>query len=313
MIKLLTHTDLDGIGCELLIKLKFGKNNVDVSKCGYHNINSILYSTLKNEKDYDKIYITDISVDEKMAKWIEKDFKHKVVLIDHHPTALWLNRYNWATVKTHINDEVVSATKLVYDNVLEHSSICFKDTSLEDIISRVDEFDTWKWNSKVNLKAKELNDICYILGLDEMSDFLYESVINSNGNTELVYSDEINILLKHREKEYKECLESANKSMITATYKQYMFGLVYSDRFNSELGNDLAKMNPKLDFIAILNMKTGLSLRGVKDNIDLGLIAKEMGAEINCKGGGHPKASGVTLTKEFKLNLFKDVFHCVEE
>lgn len=39
MVKLFTHTDLDGIGCAVLAKLAFGKY-VDISYCDYDNIDS---------------------------------------------------------------------------------------------------------------------------------------------------------------------------------------------------------------------------------------------------------------------------------
>lgn len=44
MVKLFSHTDLDGIGCGILAKLAFGKD-VDISYCDYDNIDS---SFIKN-------------------------------------------------------------------------------------------------------------------------------------------------------------------------------------------------------------------------------------------------------------------------
>ena len=38
MIKLFTHTDLDGVGCAILAKLAFGEE-VDISYCNYDDIN----------------------------------------------------------------------------------------------------------------------------------------------------------------------------------------------------------------------------------------------------------------------------------
>lgn len=38
MIKLFTHTDLDGVGCAILAQLAFGKDNVDISYCNYDEI-----------------------------------------------------------------------------------------------------------------------------------------------------------------------------------------------------------------------------------------------------------------------------------
>ena len=37
MVRLFSHSDLDGIGCAVLAKLAFGKD-VDISYCDYENI-----------------------------------------------------------------------------------------------------------------------------------------------------------------------------------------------------------------------------------------------------------------------------------
>ena len=40
MIKLFTHTDLDGVGCAILAKLTFGAEAVDIEYCNYDDINT---------------------------------------------------------------------------------------------------------------------------------------------------------------------------------------------------------------------------------------------------------------------------------
>ena len=70
MVKLFTHTDLDGIGCEILAKIAFGKD-VDVTNSEVSDINKNIkgfLDNLKNNGIYDKIYITDISLTKKMLK-----------------------------------------------------------------------------------------------------------------------------------------------------------------------------------------------------------------------------------------------------
>ena len=50
MIKLFTHTDMDGVGCAILAQLAFGKENMDVSYCNYDDIN-------KTVQDYTFLFI----------------------------------------------------------------------------------------------------------------------------------------------------------------------------------------------------------------------------------------------------------------
>ena len=47
MIKLFTHTDLDGVGCAILAKLAFGEE-VDISYCNYDDINENVMNYLNH-------------------------------------------------------------------------------------------------------------------------------------------------------------------------------------------------------------------------------------------------------------------------
>ncbi|MGL5050343.1 MAG: DHHA1 domain-containing protein, partial [Fusobacteriaceae bacterium] len=68
------------------------------------------------------------------------------------------------------------------------------------------------------------------------------------------------------------------------------------------------KLHDEVDFIAIMNMKGGLSLRGIK-GINLGEIAKDIGSLIFTDGGGHPNASAVNYTREIKQDFLSNIFN----
>ena len=54
MIKLITHNDLDGIGCYVVAKY-FIEEEVDVSYCSYKNVNDVVLETIENIEKY-RIY-----------------------------------------------------------------------------------------------------------------------------------------------------------------------------------------------------------------------------------------------------------------
>ncbi len=298
----ITHNDLDGIVSQLMVELYYGRENVKVERCNYNNVNGTLYNYLKSgeHENYDLIYITDISISEKMAEWVNKDYSGKVRLIDHHATAKWLTKYDWAIVETHYSEGVpVSACELVrcyFDN---------NNPKVLEIVKNADDYDTWKWSTNGNLEAKRMNDLMDLIGIDEMLDYLH-SQIKGDSIAEKM-KDKYDFMLKMRDKEYKHYLEASDKSLNVCKYDEYNVGVVMAERFTSELGNDLAKLHPELDFIAILNMRSGLSLRGVKD-IDLGAIAKDIGNKLGLSGGGHKSASAVSLTNNYKLNFLSNIF-----
>ena len=59
MIKLITHTDLDGIGCAILAKIAF-RDNVEIEYCNNPDGATEALNKLKAYL-YDSIIVTDIS------------------------------------------------------------------------------------------------------------------------------------------------------------------------------------------------------------------------------------------------------------
>ena len=54
----------------------------------------MILQNLDNEKDYEKIFITDISVIEDVANKLDT-ISDKLILLDHHSTASFFNNYKW--------------------------------------------------------------------------------------------------------------------------------------------------------------------------------------------------------------------------
>ena len=50
MIKLFTHTDLDGVSCEILGRIAFGED-IDVVRCGYGNIDDKVEEFINSDEE----------------------------------------------------------------------------------------------------------------------------------------------------------------------------------------------------------------------------------------------------------------------
>lgn len=290
MIKLITHTDLDGIGCEILGRLLF-EDDIDVSRCGYNNVNDVVEQTILNHKHYEKIIITDISVNETVANDLDY-ISNKVMLLDHHSSALFLNKYTFATIKETYYKGKTCGTQLLY-NCFENSS---KTDKLSNFVEMVRRYDTWEWKDKYNDEMpKRLNDLLYIMGKDKFVDL----IINKVKSDEDLFDDTINMILDLRQNEINEYVKNKNKILINHEILGYKAGVVFADNFISELGGMLGEMHPELDFIAIINQQT-ISYRTIKDGVNLSKIAEHFG------GGGHPKASGSQISKN-DVNRFINI------
>lgn len=292
MIKLFTHTDLDGIGCSVLAELAYGKDNVDIEYCGYDNIDDkvMAYIDSKEWHKYEFCFITDISVSDKIAQLIEKEtidcdtHCNHIQLLDHHKTALDLNKYWWCRVKE-FNGEAfkTSGTELFYEWLIVNDKLP-PTPQLHSFVALVTNYDTWRWTTlgEDGEICKQVNDLLYLYGRDKFITWA-KSQLHDGVFPRLYEKDKLVLRLKQRE--IDGYIESKNKSMIKTTIQGYVAGVVFADRYQSELGNELCKLNDDIDFVAIVNIDKSISYRTVKD-VDVSNIAAEYG------GGGHPKASG---------------------
>lgn len=281
-IKLFTHTDYDGVGCAVVGKFVY-KDDIDVTYCDYHNVNEIINNYLKHNviADFDKTFITDISVDEVVAHDLNVYVKHghNVTLLDHHATAMWLNKYEWAEVHPEHADGTKSAgTSMFFDYLNQPSALAI-------FVENVRRWDTWEWTTKYNDEhAKVMNALLHLIGRDRF-------VTRFSVDPSIQLRDAEQILMDIEQARIKAYIGKKAKNLIEREWNNYLVGVVYAEQYISELGNELAKKNPHLDFIMIINMgaKT-LSFRSIKDDIDLG---KDVAASFG--GGGHPKAAGAQI------------------
>ena len=298
MIKIFTHTDLDGVGCAVLAQLTFGKN-VDITYCNYDEVDVLVREYIsKIDKGHDTCFITDISIKDDLASEIDREYKNNFKLFDHHKTVLELNKYDWCTVETENNDTglMTSGTELFSKYLIDHK---YLDVDVSDFVRIVTDYDTWRWSTlgKEGLVLKDVNDLLYLYGREKFETWCMREIESGK----FPYFDEdSSSLLTFNRNETEKYIKEKDRTIIVKCNGEYMYGVVFADKYISELGNELCKLNEKLDYIVIVNMSTRLvSYRTIKDDVDMSMIAKKYG------GGGHPKAAGLKFDV-YKLARFLD-------
>jgi oligoribonuclease NrnB/cAMP/cGMP phosphodiesterase (DHH superfamily) len=315
-IKLFTHTDLDGVGCAIVGKAAF--SDIDIEYCDYGNVNEKVKEFILAQEyfNYNFIYITDISVNEDVAELIENTGVTEIFqLLDHHPTALNLTKYDWCKIEIEKDNEKTSGTRMFYDYLLDTSNDlqnskyykwdrCY---NLECFVENVRKYDTWLWKTKYNDDDPKMwNDLLYIMGRDEF----IESILYRIGSYSCFDFCDFDLkLLAYRQKDIDKYIERKNKDLIKKGFKPnnesplYNVGFVFAENYISELGNKLAEMNTDLDFIIIIINGKTISYRGIKDSIDLG---KDVASIFG--GGGHPNAAGSQISEDLKLDMIHSAF-----
>ena len=315
-IKLFTHgADLDGVGCSILAYLAFGRKDVDVEYCNYDDVDGIIreFYLCCNPEDYDAIYITDISVDEEVAAEIDElvEIGQNWRLFDHHATALGLKKYDWCDVRvTYDNGLKTSGTELFSMHLFENEQFDHYDTitiaNIGLFVQIVRDYDTWKWKElgEEGIVCKQVNDLFHMYGCEKFIDWAINQIQGIDYISPLQTFPFLSVtdkaLLEQKQREIDIYVESKDKQLIERIDQfGHTYGVVFADRFVSELGNRLSELHPELDYIAMIDISHGtISYRTTSEDIDLGgEIAHSHG------GGGHRKAAG----SQFDISVVRDL------
>lgn len=310
-IKMITHTDMDGIGCAIVMKCVdpatevFFSNYNDLSK----NIRNVL-DLIEEEKDDNGMLIMadiaptkpdDIRLLDNFSKYYASGYS--LLVLDHHVTALRINAYNWGKATPTKNHIPTSGTEMVFDefhSILEESLSDEQMTVLQRFVTLVRDYDTWRWvdTGSEGQYAKRMNDLFYMIDRKKFMDWALTNIYSRK--LDLPFG-EYECLVKHREDARDSYINGKENGLMEVTLcDEYLFGAVFAEEYISDLGNQLAERHPEYDGIAIVSGRS-VSLRTVKDNVDVSEIAEFYG------GGGHPKASGFPIEDKME-DILKVIF-----
>ena len=285
---LFTHNDLDGVGCGILAKLAY-KESIDVRYNSVHSLNYQVKNFLETNNTETFLYITDLSVNEEneheITDWILHGGAGK--LIDHHKSALHLNENDWAAVTVSYDDgRLTSATSLLYDYLVD-SELLEKNEALDQFVELVRQYDTWEWDVNNNQKAKRLNDLFFLLSIDEFEDRMVKRL--ESNESQFDFDDFEEQILDMEESKMNRYLKRKQKEIYQTMIDEHCVGIVHAESYISELGNLFGKMNPHLDYIAIVSVgNKRISLRTIHDHVDVSKVAAKF------DGGGTQKHLGAT-------------------
>jgi len=347
-IKLFTHSDCDGIGCEVVIKTLSRIDNlgwdVDVTECEPNSSadNFIDAEILKffdsSNPDhttpflvYDLIFITDLSPtsDEHVISRLIamniiriKEGLSPICILDHHKTSPFYkdNPRNLmleskcdgvVTVYNNIN-KPTCGTELMMDFLMNSLDLstqgASKYLSLRYFVELVRLHDTWEWKG-IDLSTVDGQELS-----NDRSNIatLAKSLQRIDFTLELVYRLSVSyidrdikgfitppnryLLIQYLNKESQAYIAEKLKSI----FIKDKVGFILAEKDVSEIGNSACMLHPEIDYCVILNGST-VSLRTVKDDVDVSAIAVKLG------GGGHSKAAGFPINQDVFLECIIEI------
>lgn len=296
-IRQFTDTDLDGTGCFIVLNQFY---HVDCTSHAPGTLDTELWNYIDSLQDMDEgdrpdyIVMSDLSIADKelaveLFSHVFERYGVQVVLLDHHASALWLNEYG-GRVCVKLNGRLTCGTELVYEWCRQHWKFAKPDLTdpLAQFVEIVRLWDTWDWTlPSTDLRYKYLAE-GFDLAVHHFDTAEFCNRITSNIMRGVLVDDDldryINVLIDVKRRD----VENKLKVIHEVEFCEYRTGIVFSDKYESDIGNELCKKGYQVGMVIDMYDNT-VSLRSIDDNVDVSNIA------VMYKGGGHLHAAGFPL------------------
>jgi len=312
----LSHTDLDGYSCQLVMKqtpYTIFNYNANYGAEVKQTLELMLQNIKKDAKEA-LLLITDLNLNADEAKWLnseveklnEKKRNITLTLLDHHGTGEEsANKYDWYYL-----DTSRCATKITYDYAKEHFELD-EPVWMEKFVNIVNAVDLWKMDERENFEMgkvcmrlisemRELNKVMFAEADNNYKlSMLFEAVkYIDEENAPIILDENIHKMKKDFfKKDHDDTLDNLATEYIVALlgeardektiyYKGYRGYLSYGVGNTSIIGNGFLLAYPEYDFIADISYRGTMSIRA-NNTVNVALISKEWTG-----GGGHPNAAG---------------------
>ncbi len=313
----LSHIDLDGYSCQLI--MKYTPYNITNYNANYGaEVKSKLDLILENIRKANKpatILITDLNLTADESRWLTNEvskmnqssnYKVSITLLDHHGSGEEsAKKYDW-----YFLDVERCATKITYDYVKENFEFN-EPVWMEKYVNVVDAVDLWKQEEVENFEygkvcmrlvteTRELNRVMFAVEDSnyKLSLLLEATKLLDEDNAAILLDEKIHAIKKEFFREDKDdtldnlatkyvvSLLGSKRDTHTIYYKGYRGYLSYGVGNTSIVGNGFLLAYPEYDFIVDVSYRGTMSLRA-NNQVSVAQISKEW-----ANGGGHPNAAG---------------------
>ncbi len=328
----LSHIDLDGYSCQLV--MKYTPYNILNYNANYgaevRSKLDLILENIKKTKEPATILITDLNLTAEESRWLTNEvYKMNqqkkdvtLTLLDHHGSGQEsAKKYDW-----YFLDESRCATKITYDYVREHFE--FKEPSwMNKYVNIVNAVDLWKQEEVENFEygkvcmrlVTETRELNRVMFAEEDSHYKLSLLLEATKfldkeNAPIILDEKIHAMKKDffREDQDNTLDNLATKYVVkllgnkrnthTIYYKGYRGYLSYGVGNTSIVGNGFLLAYPEYDFIVDVSYRGTMSLRA-NNQVSVAQISKEW-----ANGGGHPNAAGgriIGFKEQFRYDKVK--------
>ncbi len=328
----ISHTDLDGYGCQLLTKEYFKEGFFLNANYGLEvrlSIDTVIKEIEQCEKSEPILFlITDVNLtvneskelNKKVNELLSQGYSIKLQLLDHHATGeKSAKMYDW-----YFLDISRCATKITYDYLNEEFEGFSDETNswLKPLVNSINAIDIWLEDQRDNFefgkvllsmvsKVREINNILFAKENRNFRIYLLKEAAKYIGkpNDNIALDGDIHTLKKNYLKldDNDDTLDNLSakylvnsleeiKENLTVNFNGHKGLLTYCLGSISIPANAFLKANPDFDFFIDIGKKGNASFRA-DGKVDVSLMAQKL-----ANGGGHVNASGCKFD-DFKESI----------
>lgn len=322
------HVDLDGYGVKAIGRIYgtlkgYTEDQIVFVKSdyyGYYLCDKKIDEYLKGKEDeYAEVVFGDISVTEpETGEYLnELSKKIPIILRDHHHSAIWMNKYEWAKVREEDENGIARCGTYWLAEALLSKEYIESHPNLKEFIYLTDMMDTWKWASETPqlTDAIDLSLIMGEIGMDDFDECIYSKLLRED-KVDLL-DENMQFLLKYLKIRIKSETKSANYNKRIMSYSYIENGVniplklvvINAPSHGFTVAQNISELlkKAKIDYDAILiySFKNGLS---IKADAGCKVSADKLIKVFGINGGGHPGAAGGSVDSTKIDKAYEAVF-----
>lgn len=297
-VLIFTHkSDIDGMGGAVLANLAF-------ESCDYHlvetfNLQEELREYYENNKiyEYDRIYITDIWLEEPSLTKVAEDprLKDKVFIFDHHESALkeGYNKYPFAHIEIKNDLGLCSGTSLFYNHLIKEGFLQKEEKQIAEFVELTRRYDTWEWKTKYNDEhAHELTLLFDSVGTHNYIRLMTDKLRNKKDK--FSFNEIEDMIITSKKDQAKNKVDTYISKMMVKEVLGFKAGIIFIDyEYRNDIAEELRSRKIDIDFVMLIVLEYGtISFRSIKENVNVRKIAEVFG------GKGHDKAASCPIREE---------------
>lgn len=296
---IVVHNDFDGGASAICIinhiKQKYGINAEYKLWFGtYKNVDMYMERLLDEPNKYENIFIADIHISPELMLDLVKEYKNRIILLDHHASAENLKDIPNCIIDT---SGKVCGAALCYKHLLKDQGLEYKH--LTKLVAIANDYDLW-FHKLPNKIAKNLNFIFYHYWGEKFVE-RFQMGFDS-------FNEEEKQVIKSKWEDIKKQLETIDFIDVLQDNEEYKGKFcaitVYSNK-TAEVNElcEYAINELKYHVVIFINVKDRrMSVRISKHANEKGLHVGYFNTELNI-GGGHPTAGGAAFNDEEHLKI----------